>query len=235
MTARVYRLFDRLAAAALPARCVLCHGPGQPPSLDLCAACEADLPWLAGACARCGEPSAEPCACAGLARPYARCHAAFDYAFPLDRLVQALKYEGALANARVLGHALAQSLRRAAREADVDAIVPVPLHRARLVERGFNQSLEIARFTADRLDLVVDGRALRRLRVTTPQVGLTRAERAANVRKAFAADRSRVAGRHVALLDDVVTTGATSAAAADALLAAGAVTVDVWCVARAAA
>ena len=233
MTARVYRLFDRLAAAALPARCVLCHGPGQPPSLDLCAACEADLPWLAGACARCGEPSAEPCACAGLARPYARCHAAFDYAFPLDRLVQALKYEGALANARVLGHALAQSLRRAAREADVDAIVPVPLHRARLVERGFNQSLEIARTVRTALGLALLPAALERTRATAAQVGLARAARRDNVRGAFAGRRACVEGRRLALLDDVVTTGATVAEAAVALRAAGARHVDVWCLARA--
>ena len=233
MTARVYRLFDRLAAAALPARCVLCHGPGQPPSLDLCAACEADLPWLAGACARCGEPSAEPCACAGLARPYARCHAAFDYAFPLDRLVQALKYEGALANARVLGHALAQSLRRAAREADVDAIVPIPLHRARLVERGFNQSLEIARTVRTSLGLALLPAALERTRATAAQVGLARAARRDNVRGAFAGRRACVEGRRLALLDDVVTTGATVAEAAVALRAAGARHVDVWCLARA--
>ena len=233
MTARVYRLFDRLAAAALPARCVLCHGPGQPPSLDLCAACEADLPWLAGACARCGEPSAEPCACAGLARPYARCHAAFDYAFSLDHLVQALKYEGALANARVLGHALAQSLRRAAREADVDAIVPIPLHRARLVERGFNQSLEIARTVRTALGLALLPAALERTRATAAQVGLARAARRDNVRGAFAGRRACVEGRRLALLDDVVTTGATVAEAAVALRAAGARHVDVWCLARA--
>ena len=242
MRCKVYRLLDLVAKVLLPPRCLLCGGAGDVRARDLCRDCEADLPWVDRACQRCGLPLdggavlAGPCErCRGHAQSHRHCHAALHYEFPADELLAALKYRGALAHARVLGTLLADSVARHAVGGDVDVVVPLPLHTSRLMERGFNQSLEIARFTADRLDLVVDGRALRRLRVTTPQVGLTRAERAANVRKAFAADRSRVAGRHVALLDDVVTTGATSAAAADALLAAGAVTVDVWCVARAAA
>ena len=242
MRRKVYRLLDRVAAGWLPSRCLLCGGAGAVRAHDMCGACEADLPWIEVACPRCGLPldagaaPVEDCGqCRARPQPYRRCHAALHYEFPAGELVAALKYQGALAHARVLGTLLADSVARHAVHGDVDVVVPLPLHTSRLMERGFNQSLEIARFTADRLDIVVDGRALERLRATTPQVGLTRAERAANVRKAFAAHRSRVAGRHVALLDDVVTTGATSAAAADALLAAGAVTVDVWCVARAAA
>jgi ComF family protein len=238
---KVYKLLDLFAGVLLPPRCLLCGGAGEVRARDLCRDCEADLPWIDRACPRCGLPLdggavlAAPCErCRGHAQPHRHCHAALHYEFPADELLAALKYRGALAHARVLGTLLAESLGRHGAGRDVDLLVPVPLHASRLMERGFNQSLEVARFTAERLGLMVDGRALRRLRSTVPQVGLTRVARADNVRGAFVADPARVARRHVALLDDVVTTGATVAAAARALLTAGAATVDVWCVARAA-
>jgi ComF family protein len=240
---QVYRLVDRVGAVLLPPRCLLCGAAGAARARDLCDGCEADLPWIEDACRRCGVSLAsavggdlaEGCLrCHGHAQPHRRCHAALHYRFPANELVAALKYQGALAHARVLGTLLAESLLRHHLCSDVDLLVPMPLHTTRFMERGYNQSLEIARFTADRLDIAADGRALRRLRATVPQVGLTRAARADNVRHAFAAEPGRVVGRRVALIDDVVTTGATSAAAAQALLEAGATTVDVWCVARAA-
>ncbi|HXW09555.1 MAG TPA: double zinc ribbon domain-containing protein [Steroidobacteraceae bacterium] len=239
MRRKVYRLLDRVAGVLLPPRCLLCGGPGAGRARDLCTACEADLPWIDAACRRCGHPVEAPfveaCArCRDRPQPHRHCHAALHHEFPAAELVAALKYQGALAHARVLGTLLADSLARHGVRREVELLVPMPLHASRLIERGFNQSLEVARFTADGLDVEVDGRALRRLRATVPQVGLTRPQRADNVRGAFEADPARVAGRHVALIDDVVTTGATSAAAARALLAAGAATVDVWCVTRAA-
>ena len=241
MRCKVYTLLDVLAEVLLPPRCLLCGGAGAARARDLCGSCEADLPWIGVPCRRCGLPldaGAVPAAgcerCRGHSLPYRHCHAALHYEFPADELLAALKYRGALAHARVLGTLLAESVTRHGVDSDVELLVPMPLHASRLMERGFNQSLELARFTAERLDVTVDGRALRRLRATVPQVGLTRIGRADNVRGAFVADPTRVAGRHVALLDDVVTTGATGAAAAHALLAAGAMTVDVWCVARAA-
>lgn len=216
----VYTVVEHLAAWLLPPRCVLCGGDGQPPALDLCRACEQDLPWLGVADAP--EPAAS-----------LHCHAPFRYEFPLTRLVPALKYEGALANARVLGTLLAQSIARAGLQHGVDAIVPMPLHRSRLQERGFNQSHEIARFVARALAQPVVPEALRRTRATAPQVGLAREARRNNVRDAFTAEVAALRGGRIALLDDVVTTGSTVAAAAQALVDAGARRVDVWCVARA--
>jgi ComF family protein len=238
----VYRLVDRVASVILPSHCVLCGAAGAVRALDLCTECEADLPWIEAACPRCGlssddgsESRAAGCLrCEGRFQPHHRCHAALQYEFPATDLVAALKYRGALTHARVLGTLLAESLVRHGSFGDADLVVPMPLHASRLTERGFNQAFEIARFTAGRLRLAVDGRALRREHATAPQVGLAREQRAGNVRGAFTADASRVAGRHVALLDDVVTTGATAAAAAQALLEGGARCVDVWCVARAA-
>ncbi len=144
-----------------------------------------------------------------------------------------LKYEAALANARVLGTLLGDSIARLQLQQAVDVIVPMPLHVDRLVERGFNQSHEIARFAARPLGLDCEPRLLRRSRPTRPQVGLAREERIANVRGAFCAGPASIAGRRVALVDDVVTTASTVAEAAQVLRAAGAAAVDVWAVARA--
>ena len=109
----------------------------------------------------------------------------------------------------------------------------MPLHPSRLVERGFNQSYEIARVVSRLLDLELDGQALRRIRATAPQVGLDRGARAVNLSGAFAADPRKVTGHHVILVDDVVTTGSTAIEAASTLRAAGAAAIEVWAVARA--
>ncbi len=153
----------------------------------------------------------------------------------MTQLVQALKYEGALANARVFGtRMVAQALAEAGDPWRRSAlVVPMPLHPSRLVERGFNQSHEIARVVTRLLDLRLAAKGLRRSRETAPQVGLSRRERAGNLSGAFVADSSHVAGQHILLIDDVVTTGSTVAAAAQALLVAGASEVVVWALARA--
>ncbi|HEX6573198.1 MAG TPA: double zinc ribbon domain-containing protein [Steroidobacteraceae bacterium] len=150
-------MLDRASRGLLPARCILCAGAGRGPAHDLCADCEVDLPWLSVACSRCGLPvddatlrgTTPGCVrCRDRALPYRRCHACFRYEFPLSELVHGLKYDGALANARVLGTLLAGSLARQPVHREVELLVPMPLHTSRLVARGFNQSHEIARFTA---------------------------------------------------------------------------------------
>jgi ComF family protein len=240
---QVYTQVDRWAGWLLPPRCVLCRRPGQRPSYDLCVDCEAEIPVVPNPCQRCGLPrtvaASEPhhsCAqCRALDLPYSRCVAPWAYEFPVTQLVQALKYEGALANARVFGMCMAaQALREQDEPCQRAAlVVPMPLHPSRLIERGFNQSHEIARIVSRLLDLRLAGPGLRRIRSTAPQVGLTRQERARNLDGAFAADSSLVAGRRVVLIDDVVTTGSTVAAAARALRLAGAAEVVVWAAARA--
>ncbi len=158
--------------------------------------------------------------------------AAFRYAFPVDRMVQALKYGGQLAVASCLGDALAYAVlqQRMPDVAVPDIVIAMPLAVARQRRRGFNQAGEIARRAARALDLRCES-GLRRVRDTPPQASLPWAARARNMRDAFAATR-RFDGKRVALVDDVMTTGATLHAAARVLRQAGAASVDAWVVAR---
>ncbi len=163
--------------------------------------------------------------------PFAAAFAAFAYAFPLDRLLQAFKYGGRLSHADFFAAALcAKVAQRPAGTPWPDALVALPLAPSRQRERGFDQSAEIARRVA-RLTGVPMLSGLRRTRDTPAQAALPWKARAANVRNAFAADPV-FAGRRVAIVDDVMTTGATLASAADALLRAGACGVEAWAVAR---
>jgi ComF family protein len=222
---KLYSLLQR----CLPQRCALCAGSSA--GEVICPACTRQLPRLGAACPVCALPTPKAGTCLRCLRhppPWTCAHAAFTYAFPIDRLVHALKYRGELALAGWFGKTLADVLCASAELPDT--LVAVPLAPARQRERGFNQAREIARTTAHHLRLpCVD--ALTRLRSTTPQAALPWDARAANVRGSFACTRD-VRGARLALLDDVMTTGATLRAAALALRDAGAARVDIWVVAR---
>ena len=168
-------------------------------------------------------------ACLGRPPPFDAAVAAWAYAFPIDRLLHALKYGGSLALAEPFGQALA-SAAATRNDCRVDALVPLPLSTARQRERGFNQAYEIARHVAAHLGVPLV-RGLARIRDSAPQATLAWDARVRNLRGAFAANVS-VRGRHVAIVDDVMTTGATLAAAANALRRAGACRVEAWVVAR---
>ena len=156
---------------------------------------------------------------------------------PADDLIRRLKYSGAIEHARVLGELLAEAAR--VRGGPLPALlVPVPLHRARLRERGFNQSLAIARHAGRSLGISWARHAVRRSRDTPSQTGLGIEERHRNVRGAFAISGRRAVRRllgaaHVAVVDDVFTTGSTLMEMQSVLLAAGVRRVDLWAVARA--
>jgi ComF family protein len=115
----------------------------------------------------------------------------------------------------------------------VDLVVGVPLHPQRQKKRGYNQSDLLARHFSEKLCLSEDKRALQRVRNTPPQVGLNANDRQLNMSDAFWADKARVTGGHILLIDDVCTTGSTLKAAAEALVAAGATQVSGYCLARA--
>ena len=197
-----------------------------------CKACDAALPYLdAPHCPVCALPipSGEVCGHCLKAPPlFARTTAAFAYSFPLDKLVQAMKYGEKL----VLANALAEKLALRIDKSDLpDCIIPMPLHPAKLRERGFNQSQLLAATVGRRLNLILPPNACQRVRDTPPQSALPWKERKKNVRNAFRCDID-LAGKRVALVDDVLTTGASLSALAEAVQRRGASEIQTWVVAR---
>lgn len=192
-----------------------------------------------GACLLCGEPGEAQglCdTCAGLVEPAPqprllgaapRVTAAFAYRFPLDHLVHRFKFSADFAAGRWLADALAQAVTQ---HPAPDLLLPAPSSARRLRERGFDPALLLARRVSRRVGIPLDARALVKVRHTPPQTSLTRAERERNLAGAFACRRSLL-GLSVAVVDDVVTTGATQRAIASCLLDAGACAVAAWAVA----
>lgn len=222
-----------LLGALLPARCVVCREPARA-GRQLCATCEAALPWMGHACAACAMPlplGHDPLCGRCLRRPppLDAVVAAFDYGFPVDRLLPRFKFHRDLAAGALLGRALAAATTQRPRP---DALVPVPLHRVRLRERGYDQALELAHMLARHHALPLRAELLQRVRATAPQSRLDARARARNLRGAFVVPPGRPVPAHVVLVDDVLTTGATLHAAARALRRAGAHRVDAWVCAR---
>ena len=210
--------------------CLLCAGYGA--ADGLCQGCRQSLPRLrAPCCTICAAPGAgaEVCGRCLIRRPgFDRVVAALVYAFPADALVRALKYRGGLACARPLAAALFDVLDS---EPCPDLVMPMPLAPRRLRERGFNQAMEIARLVGAEFGLAITANGCRRSRESAPQASLPWKERAANVRNAFACELD-LEGKTVAVVDDVLTTGATLNELAVTLKRRGAREVLGWVVAR---
>jgi ComF family protein len=223
----------------IPPRCLFCGQAADLGPVDLCSDCLQALPWA--------QDHAH----------FAGFNVPFEYESPVDEALRALKFHGDLCPARVFGALLAGAAATASRRRPAwpdppdpapppdlphlpDLFVPVPLHVDRLHERGFNQAERLAREAARWLGRPVAPRLLERRRATLPQTSLEAADRRRNVAGAFAPApaaaawlrRQRRPIRHVALVDDVLTTGATAEAAAAALRQAGLPTVSIWAVAR---
>lgn len=223
------------AALLWPGRCLVCEEEAGE-AIDLCERCVAGLPWLGPACLRCAmplpfahPPGAACGACQATPPPLDQVHAAYLYAAPLDRLVPRFKFHRDLAAGRLLSQLMAERFEPLPRP---EALVPVPLHRARLRQRGYDQALELARPLAQVLGVPLRPGLLRRVRATAAQSELDREARSRNLRDAFRAS-SAAMPRRVVLVDDVMTTGATLHAAARALRRAGVERVDAWVCARA--
>lgn len=152
------------------------------------------------------------------------------YKDPAAQIIHRLKYEGLFALAQPLAQIMVASWPDW--EAAPGVLVPIPLHPRRQRRRGFNQSAILANHIGAQLGLPVEESALRRTKNTIPQIGLSPAQREENVRRAFTAESELVLAKHILLIDDVYTTGATMRAAAAALLSAGADGVSAYCLAR---
>lgn len=233
------RKVDGLAARALrqllPPRCLLCAAAGAD-GRDLCAGCTRDLALNTLCCPRCALPLESPAPACGecLKRepPFAAAWAPFRYGHPLDLLEARFKFRADLAAGRVLTELMIE-------RAHIDApaqpglLIPIPLHRTRLRERGYNQALELARPLAQTLGLPLRHDLLLRAKATPPQTGLDAKARRRNLHRAFELAVTGTLPDFVVIFDDVMTTGATLREAALTLRRAGVARVDVWALARA--
>lgn len=220
-----------LSFRLLPGCCLLC-GQRTFRARDLCRSCEADLPFHDHSCVRCGLPvhgKDNVCgSCLKAPPPQEVFHAPFRYAFPLDGVIQRFKFNQDHAAGRLLGELLVDHLRVADRP---DCVIPVPLHPRRQRERGFNQAEILFAPVARHLRLPLRTDLVARSRETAVQSGMNAAARRRNVKDAFAITRTMLPA-HVAIVDDVVTTGSTCREIAKLLKGAGVGRVDVWALAR---
>lgn len=226
---------ESLTHLLLPPRCLHCGAPGAG-GRDLCADCRDSLPHNACACPRCALPIPQPAPACGRCikrpPPASAALAPFVYADPVDRWLPRFKFARDLAAGRVLADLVLEDSRLPALIDGIDAVLPLPLHRSRLAERGYNQALELARPLARAFDLPLRQDWLRRVRATAPQTGLDARARRRNLRGAFVADAA-MRGQRVLLVDDVITTGSSMLEATRACRRAGAIEVRVLAVARA--
>ncbi len=226
------------ALARWPNRCAVCHADTHGPEGRICADCQVRFAAPRPRCLRCAlELPAAAAVCGACLRdppPWSRALTACDYDYPWDGLLGALKFRAALDLVPAFAARLAQQV-GAAGGTPVDLLLSVPLADARLRERGYDQAALLAGAVARRLRLRCEPGWLLRLVDTPHQIALPRKRRSANVRGAFAVAPhalQALAGRRVAVVDDVMTTGATLAEIGRVLLAAGAAEVQTWVVAR---
>lgn len=219
----------------LPPRCVLCGMSSS--SSCICDPCKIDLPWTGLHCHQCGLPLASPlddtCGhCIQNPPPFSHTVCPLQYQFPADRLVQSFKFNRRLTAGRILGQLMCECALNSSGQLP-DVLIPVPLHKIRVIKRGFNQASELGSHISKVLGIPLLTASLRRRNNTKAQSGLSRRQRKRNVQGAFYWHGPGKPARHVALIDDVMTTGTTVAECARVLKKAGAQRVDVWVATRA--
>ncbi|MDX1914766.1 MAG: ComF family protein [Methylophilus sp.] len=216
-------------AFVLQQQCLLC-GEAAPYETAICKPCLSALPWHSTQCCpQCGLMAyGNLCGnCIQHAPYFDQTHALFNYAYPIDRILQSYKYKSALHLSQTLGNLLAEKVKLQ----QVDTIIAMPLHPERLQERGFNQSLEIAKVVAKYLNSQLDVQHCQRVVNTPPQASLALKDRVRNIKGAFKCLKS-YKDQHIAVVDDVMTSGASLNELAKTLKNAGAASVSCWLVAR---
>lgn len=219
----------------LPRFCLLCLDRSDQ-ELDLCAACTHELPWITHGCYRCALPIERDMLLCGRCqqRPkiFERSIACFAYQQPIRLLISQYKFQHHLPTGRLLGDLLFDQIRKAYR-ADClpDFLLAVPLHDRRTRERGFNQAHEIAKHLSRKLSVPLLKHDLKRRKYTAPQSGLSHRKRQRNLRNAFVMT-THCHGLHIAIIDDVMTTGETAFSLGRTLKRQGAARIDLWTSAR---
>jgi len=238
----------------LPQACLLCgDSVSSNQELSLCNRCEADLPVLGDTCQRCANPletrldrlegfleqpallQSRLCGQCLQKQPYfEHTISFFPYITPFDHFVHAAKFKGKLSTARLLGQLMTRQLQNCLQQLDdlPDALLPVPLHPTRQRERGYNQALEIALPISKQLKIPIFKELASRVIATEAQSSLALKHRKSNLQNAFVIN-NKVTDKHIAIIDDVMTSGTTVNALAKVLKKAGARRVSVWCFSRA--
>lgn len=209
--------------------CTLCDAPTNS-EFSLCAACIQDCPLAPRpSCPQCGlSTQGDVCGKCLKQQPYFDAtHALFTYNYPVDALLQHYKYNNAL----YLSQTFAQLLSAKMQDTEIDIIIAMPLHPNRIKERGFNQSLELAKIIAKQHDIALDSISCNRIKNTPPQASLPLKNRLKNMQGAFACN-STFSGKHIALIDDVMTTGSSLNELAKTIKKAGARKVSCYVLAR---
>ena len=219
----------RLYSNLLPIPCLLCgvHCKTQP----LCADCIEDFPKLGDCCPRCATPLPTASVCGRcLSHPPEQTNSVsvFAYQSPIDRLIADFKYHDKLYLTDIFADAMVDRLKQTPLP---ELLIPIPLHHRRLKERGYNQSLELAKSLSKKLAIPIGNTILIRSRDTAPQASLPYEQRKRNMRRAFKLNPSSLP-KHIALIDDVLTTGHTANSAAKLLRHEGVSTIELWTIAR---
>lgn len=229
-----------LLEACLPSHCLLCDLPSKQ-SL-ICRYCHDTILTERTCCLHCGcglAVSQSFCGeCLQHHFDFTQLHAVASYQAPFPTLIKRLKYNNQLLYAELLGLLLAGSIKQRYTEIDLQAIdylIPVPLHSKKQRKRGFNQAQLITNAVIQHLPIAIAKQQIIRNKITSPQEGLSRNQRALNLKNAFTVnskDKESLKDKYVVLIDDVVTTGATINSLCQCLLEAGVKRIDVWCICR---
>jgi len=232
------RFFPSILDFVLQNRCVLCEAISHQ-EISICQDCVEDLPWLTQACERCGKPlviqsdSKECGDCLKQKPPYDKTFASFHYDYPIDYLITMLKFHNKLLFAKILGVLLIKTITEKHNSSFPfpELIIPVPLHYKRLRKRGFNQALEIAKPIARRLDIPIGSQLVSRIKSTKPQSLTLAKDRKKNIKGAFII-KDKIRAKHIAIVDDLVTTGNTVAELSRLLRKNGVERIEVWACAK---
>jgi len=244
----IHQLIRKSIHCVYPARCLICQQLAQE-SHDICNSCYQRLPWNKNSCRQCALPLAyapsvtneEGCVskvlcgrCQKKTPFFDSTYSLFRYGGDIVQMIQRLKFQQNLVYSRLLGEMLADGIseRLNMTGSSPDCLLPVPLHKKRLRQRGFNQSIELARTLSKKLDIPLNIDGVIRVRATASQSGLDAKQRKKNIRGAFKLRKNSNA-KHVAIIDDVVTTTSTVNEIARLLKGNGVERVDVYSIARA--